>query len=150
MNRRDNGMSRSYRVHQTNHREPRDWRKILIRQAVAWIALALIGVAIWQMADRMLPSKAARETVVAQPTTTQTVPKQTTSSTAKQKQVKVIARTLNLRTKPSVEEGQVVMRLRRSTLLTVLSQTGNWYEVETADGKRGYVNSDSRFVSIVR
>lgn len=50
---------------------------------------------------------------------------------------------LNMRSAPDLSDsGNIIKKLRMNTILTIHSATGNWYEVSTQAGLKGYVYQD--------
>jgi uncharacterized protein YgiM (DUF1202 family) len=127
------------------------WSKIILKQGIAWLILALLVGGIWYSATKAISTK---EKKVASPLAEEKlevrkkIPKPVeTEKKIERRRVKI--RALNLRSQPT-RNSQIILVLRKNTVVTVVKPLKGWYLVRTTDGKEGYISAEPRYTEPVK
>jgi uncharacterized protein YgiM (DUF1202 family) len=129
----------------------RSWSKVILKQGIAWLILVLLVGGIWYSARKVISTKSNQ--VASQITEEKLEVKKETAKPAKPgkkiEKRRVRVRALNLRTQPS-KNSQVILILRKGTVVTVVKSLKGWYLVRTADGKEGYISAEPRYSESIK
>ncbi len=66
------------------------------------------------------------------------------------RRIRIKVNAVNLRSSPELRNENILGQLYRGEELRVISKTGDWYEVETTKGRRGFVTSSENYVEALR
>jgi uncharacterized protein YgiM (DUF1202 family) len=127
------------------------WSKIILKQGIAWLVLALLVGGIWYSVMKAISTKESKVTrpVVEEKLETRRKTSKPAKTEKKIERRRVKIRALNLRSQPS-KNSQIILVLRKNTVVTVVKPVKGWYLVRTTDGKEGYISAESRYTEPIK
>jgi len=121
-----------------------DWQRSIIKHAIAWIALAIITIAVWKMAGPILNPGGTGESTSTASTISEGNPGSVDaiSLPSGENRVQVIVASLDVREK--AEEGSTkIGTLSKGTIVQAVGVEGKWVKIKTVDNKIGYISASS-------
>ncbi len=135
-------------------------RNKVVKNAIAWVVLIVVGIMVWKMAAPVLPKK-PHENIANEATETASNPAGSEKSTKDKNssnkgtgnislpsgadRVQVIASALNVRAEPDLKSDKVTV-LSKGTVVQVLGRSGQWIKIKTAQGDVGYIKASPELI----
>ncbi len=134
-------------------------RNKVVKNAIAWVILIVVGTMVWKMAAPVLPKK-PHEKIANEATETASNSAGSEKSTKDKNsnkgtgnislpsgadRVQVVASALNVRAEPDLKSDKVTV-LSKGTIVQVLDRSGQWVKIKTAQGNVGYIKASPELI----